>query len=128
MLAALAFVASCFFPTRYVYAFGVFALSTLILMLPFVLGALAEVLEGARPRLVRVLATATGDALMAHGGLTVGSEVVVWAGLLAASRMILGSLSDHLYAIPAAAFGAAVTAMVVSLVVCSIPRETRNAQ
>jgi len=127
VLAALAFLVSCFFPSRYVYAFGVFALSTLILMLPFVAGALAEVFQNARHRVVRAAAVAIGDALMMHGGVTVVSAIVAWAVLLGVSHSALGQLSRHLFVIPAAAFAAALTSVFVSLIARSISRETSGA-
>jgi hypothetical protein len=126
LLAAMAFVASCFFPSQYVYAFGVFALSTLILMIPFVAGALAEVLEAARWIRVRKAAVAIGDALMMHGGVTVLSAITIWAALLAISHSVLGPLSKQLFVLPATACGAALAAVVVALIARSIQRETRN--
>jgi hypothetical protein len=126
VLAAVAFFVSCFFPTRYVYAFGVFALSTFVLMLPFVVGALAEVFGTARRRAIRSVATIVSNALMAFGGITVVSALTVWATLLSASRMILGSLSGHLYVIPAAAFVAAFAAILISLFAYSITHKTRD--
>jgi len=126
VLAAIAFVASLFVPARYVYAFGVLALSALILMLPFLAGALAEVFARARQPVTRATAAVIGDAMMMHGGTTILAAVTVWAVLLVVSRSILGSLSEHLYVIPAAAFCAAVAAMLVSLMARSLSHEKRN--
>jgi hypothetical protein len=125
-LATLAFIASCFFPARYVYAFGVFALSTLILLIPFVAGALAEVFETARQRVVRAAAVAIGDALMMHGGVTLLSSITVWALLLGACRRFLGPLSGQLFVIPAAAVGAALAAAVAAWIARSTRRRTEN--
>src|SRR5205085_1444288 len=117
----IAFLVSCFFPTRYVYAFGVVALSTFILMLPFVTGALAEVFEKSKHRFVRRAASRLSEALMGYGGLIIASGAIVWFLLLGASRAVLGSLSGHLYVIPAAASVAAIAATGLTIIAGSIP-------
>jgi hypothetical protein len=117
ILGAIAFILSCMFPAPYVYAFGVAALSTFILMLPFVTGALAEIFEASRNRVICFAARAIAEAVMGHGGVTVFMSVIVWVALLAIGHATLGSLSIHLYVIPAAAFGAATTATTIAVAV-----------
>lgn len=105
-----AFAISCAFPHEYVYAFGVGALSTLILALPFVWAYLFEA-RGRGHRFVVRFVPRLNDALLV--------AIIAWALLLALAHRNLGSLTLHLYAIPATAFGAAVVGSVVALVLPS---------
>lgn len=108
IIAGVAFVVSIFFPAAYVYAFGVLALSTFILMLPFVSGAVAEMVEGRFAAYVAAKLTR---------GITVGLACIVWLLLLIIVRRTFGSLTEHLYLIPAAAFGAALLSCALSIAV-----------
>ena len=120
-LTGSAFVASCYFPERYVYAFGVLSLSCFILMLPFMTAALCEVVAASRSGLIAASVKLIARRLLSRGALTIGLGIVVWSCLMFAMRATIGPLTLHLYAIPATALAAAMTGAIVAV---SIP-ETR---
>jgi hypothetical protein len=111
-----AFAVSYVFPHEYVYAFGVGALSTLILGIPFVSAYLLDAVYPGHaltalviPRLNAALRTA----------------VIAWGLLLMLVHRCLGSLTAHLYAIPATALGGAVVGLLVA-VTLPVPRAWRR--
>src|SRR5216684_3554304 len=117
VLTATAFVVSSYFPERYVYAFGVLALSCFILMLPFMTAALCEVVAASKRGLVAAAARLIATRLLRHGALTIGLGVIVWASLMLTVRSTIGPLTIHLYAIPATALVAALAAAIVTITI-----------
>lgn len=119
VLTVAAFLVSSYFPERYVYAFGVLALSCFILMLPFVTAALCEVVATSRRGSV---AAFIATRLLSRGTFTIGAGVMTWAALLFTARNAIGPLTLHLYAIPATAFVAALVGSVVTMTLPATPQ------
>ncbi len=115
LITVVAFVASCFFPDRYVYTFGVASLSMFVVILPFLGTALAELIAVSPRRWVRAAATSAAIKLAERRRLTLYISVVGWLLLLAAGRVLMGALTLHLYIIPATALAATATATLVTL-------------
>jgi hypothetical protein len=126
VLGAVAFSAACFFPDRYVYAFGVLSLSCLILMIPFLGAALGEEPVTAPNSPGRRLLALLSARLMARSASAVTLGTTVWIILLAVSRVSLGSLTSHLFMIPATALVAAIAGALTTLAVPTRPRVHRS--
>jgi len=126
VLTGAAFVASSYFPERYVYAFGVLSLSCFILVLPFVTAALFEVLSGSRRRVIAAVAASAARRLLDRGAVTIGTAAVAWIAFLCLARYAIGPLTLHLYAIPAAAFAAALCGAIFTLFLRPAPKETMH--
>ena len=106
VLLIAAFGGSLLLPERYVYAFGVLSLSTVILALPLLINELSVVFTK------RPASAETSWARNAHIALWI--SIGCWTALLIAARIFLGAITEHLYVIPAAA---ATSALVASLAV-----------
>lgn len=104
VLLVFAFFGSLLLPERYVYAFGVLSLSSVILAVPLLINEFRAVRSG------DAVASATRWAARAHIYLWLANGS--FAALLLASRWTLGSITAHLYVIPAAAGAAAALATV----------------
>jgi hypothetical protein len=95
VLLIAAFVGSLFLPERYVYAFGVLSLSAFVFAVPLLINELLAV--AAR----NPAAAKTSWASRAHAALWI--SIILCVALLAEARLLLGSITEHLYVIPAAA-------------------------
>ena len=109
VILAAVFAGSMLLDEHYVYAFGVLSLSTSILALPMLINELRTI------RKQDPSAAQTKWARRAHVALW--TAIVLWAALLIAARQTVGSITNHLYVIPASATFAAVisSAMVLLL-------------
>lgn len=96
----VAFVGSLILPERYVYAFGVGSLATVIFAVPVLLNELPAVHRNDEA------ASHTRWARRAH--LYLWGAIALCAAFLVIARICLGSITQHLYVIPAAAIGASV--------------------
>jgi hypothetical protein len=102
VLLVLAFCGSLLVPERYVYAFGVLSLSTFVLGVPVLLDELRAAFSR-DPQ-----SSETRWARRAHISLWLAA--FLWVALLCIARFWLGSITTHLYVIPAAAAAASALA------------------
>lgn len=122
VLTGASFVAASYFPERYVYAFGVLALSCFILMLPFVTAALCEVLTGSLRGALGAAAASIAKRLLDRGEVTIGTATAAWIAFLFIARYAIGPLTLHLYAIPATALTAAMCGVILTMMLPATPR------
>jgi hypothetical protein len=107
VLLIVAFVGSLLMPERYVYMFGVLSLSTFVFAVPLLINELLAV--AAR----NPAAAETPWARQAHVALWIA--IILCGALLIAARLLLGSITEHLYVIPAAAAAASLIGSVIVL-------------
>jgi hypothetical protein len=108
VLLIAAFVGSLFMPERYVYAFGVLSLSTFVLGVPLLINELPAI--AAR----NPAAAETAWARRAHVSLWIA--IILWVASLVVARLLLGSITEHLYVIPAAAAAASLVGSAIVLI------------
>lgn len=106
LMAALA--GSLFMPERYVYALGVLSLSTFVFAVPLLINELPAI--AAR----NPAAAETTWARRAHVALWIA--IILCVAFLVAARLLIGSITEHLYVIPAAAAAASLVASATVLV------------
>jgi hypothetical protein len=98
VLLIAAFVGSLFMPERYVFAFGVMSLSSFVFAVPMLINELPTI------RARNPAAAETAWARRAHFALWIAISLSMT--FLLGARLLLGSITEHLYVIPAAAAAA----------------------
>ena len=115
VLMVLAFCGSLLVPERYVYAFGVLSLSTFVFAVPIMVNELRAAVSK-NPE-----SSQTPWARRAH--ISLWLSAILCAVLLCVARLFLGSITTHLYVIPAAA--AVATALASLAVIVRSPSKER---